>query len=161
MYNCIFYNQPYKYTKSTCLFCFHFPPQLMCLNSTENIYTINYKCLIQSVAHKAPQCREEYPTHLEKHILIYISCRKETEVDWSCILCMDAGTHEFEQRLCLRERQSPPSVCKSTEQLPKMLNPADSPPFRPLHNTQQEYTHWPQSVIFLAHPALGNVASGN
>lgn len=43
-------NQPYQTSHLLC-----FPPWLVSLNATAKIYAINYKCLIQTAAHTAPQ----------------------------------------------------------------------------------------------------------
>lgn len=80
---------------------------------------------------------QEYPKQLEIPIW-FSSCRKQTisKVDWSCIC---ACKHSWVWTKAVSERKTKPSHCKPTEQSPKTLNPADTPPFCPLHNTQQKY----------------------
>ena len=150
------YNWQYNYTKPLT----HCAPFLSQCAST---LLQKYISLIINVSSKLwiteTHSVQEYPKHLEMHIW-YISCRKQTisEVEWSCI---SACKHSRVWTKAVSERKTKPSLCKSTEQLPKTLNPADSPPFCPLHNTQQEYALTSKCHIFLAHPASGSVAPGN
>lgn len=154
--NCTVYNWQCNHTKPLT----HCTPLLSQCASTP---LQKYMLLIMNASSKQRTTKthsvQEYPKHLEMHIWC-ISCRKQTnsEVDWSCI---SACKHLWVWTKAVSERKTKPSLCKSTEQLLKTLNPADSPPFCPLHNTQQEYALTSKCHIFLAHPASGSVAPGN
>lgn len=73
------YNWPYNHTKP--LTCYAFLLS-QCLNATAKIYTINNKCSSKLRLTK-PRSVQEYPEHLEMHILIYLMQKKKTisEVD--------------------------------------------------------------------------------
>ncbi len=150
------YNWQYNHTKP--LTCY---APLLCLCTSTPLQ--KYIPLIINASFKEwiskTHSVQEYPKHLEMHIW-FISCRKQTisEVARSCI---SACKHSWVWTKAVSERKTKPSLCKSTEQLLKTLNPADSPPFCPLHNTQQEYALTSKCHIFLAHPASGSVAPGN
>lgn len=91
---------------------------------------------------------QEYPKHLEMHIS-FVSCRKQTisEVVW--FASVHGSTHESEQRLRLRERQSLPSADPQSSHRKRWTL------LMRLHFahciTRSRNTHWPQSVIYFQH----------
>lgn len=130
----------------------------LCLNPSAKIHSINYKCPNPNRSSRSPVVSRDTRSSEKRTFKRW----KEgtSEVDWSWVLCVQASkqasTRGLEQRLRLRERQSPPSsLANPQQQLPKNAEPRWFASILHRCIARSRNTRWPQSVIFPAHPASG------